>query len=464
MLQRMPFAIKLSLTLGLTVLVAVGAVAVASNISAAREFEAYVVRGMGPSLAEIAPLLAAHYREAGSWAGVEVVLEEAVSLPGRGQGRGVRGLGMGGHLALILGDSEGRIVHATSEADRGQRLSARILALAQPIEVSGRVVGYLVSGTGQQERLFTERLDRSILSAGALAIVVATVLGLALTRTALRPLRQMSAAARRIASGQLSQRVAVASRDEIGDLGRAFNEMAAALERDEALRRKMMADVAHELRTPVAVMQAQVEALQDGVFELDQHNLAPIYAQTLLLGRLINDLRDLALAEAGQLPMEMAPLDPKALLERIGSAFRPRAQAKGLRLAIERPAELPSILGDAQRLEQVLGNLLDNAIRYTPEGGEIALRAWSDGGHVHVSVTDNGPGIAQADLEHLFERFYRADRARSRAEGGTGLGLSIARQIAQAHGGNLTVDSQEGRGSTFTLHLPNAESEGGSPA
>jgi signal transduction histidine kinase len=284
--------------------------------------------------------------------------------------------------------------------------------------------------------------------------VLAILLGLILTRSLVKPLRVVRDAARRIGAGELSHRVPVTTRDEIGDLATQFNEMAEALERDEQLRRQMMADIAHELRTPLSVIRGQVEALQDGVFALSPENIAPIHDQTLLLGRLVEDLRDLALAEAGRLPLERAEVAVDKLVRRVVEAFQPRAREKGLALSAELPESLPPALADAQRLEQVLGNLLSNALQHTPQGGAITVRAWGEPGWVSLAVQDNGAGIAAEDLPHIFERFYRSDKTRSRANGSTGLGLSIAKQLIEAHGGTIRVESTPGKGSTFTVRVP----------
>jgi signal transduction histidine kinase len=290
-----------------------------------------------------------------------------------------------------------------------------------------------------------------ILLAGGIASVAALVLGLLLTESVARPLRAVRDAAQRIGLGELSVRVPLNSDDEVGDLAEAFNQMAADLERNEQQRRTMMADIAHELRTPLAVIRGQVEALEDGVFPLNQENLVPIRDQTLLLARLVDDLRDLALAEAGRLPLECDEMNVADLVQRVVAAFRPQAVAKGITLTVEGRA-LPTIWADAQRIEQVLANLLNNAIRHTPEGGRVAIALWAKAGQIGISVQDSGPGLAPEDLPHLFDRFYRADK--SRAEGRTGLGLSIARRLAQAHGGDISVASATGQGATFTVTLP----------
>jgi len=355
---------------------------------------------------------------------------------------------------MVLADERGYVIYDPSGRYLGQSLRSSTLGDGLPIEVDGTTVGYVIAGSGPREQEFSARVNRSIIGASIVAGLVAILLGLLLIRTVVRPLGIVRDAAQRIGSGELSFRVPVASEDEIGDLARQFNEMAAALEQDEISRRKMMADIAHELRTPLAVMRGQAEALEDGVFPLTPENVAPIRDQTILLARLVDDLRDLALAEAGQLPLELSDVDLSRLVPRVIRYFQPQAQAKGLSLSVDLAKSLPLIQADSQRLEQVLGNLLSNALRHTPEGGAIRVKAWSEAASVCFAVIDNGQGIASDDLPHLFDRFYRAGVARSRSDGGTGLGLSIAKQLVEAHGGEITVKSEFGKGATFTIRLP----------
>jgi signal transduction histidine kinase len=455
-MSRMSFALKLMLTLALTVLVAVGTVAVLVNMSADQHFQDYVWMERRPQLLTLVPTLQEHYEAQRNWAGAEDVLSSA--MPGgmgmaRRQGRGSAQVGME-NSGLMVADAQGRVVVDPTGEAQGQRLSARVLGRSLPIESGGRIVGYLVTSSGSSEQAFIEGLNRSILLAGAAASLVTILLGVLLTRTVVRPLRVVRDAARRIGLRDLAYRVPVTSDDEVGDLARQFNDMAAALERDEELRKRMMADIAHELRTPLAVIRGQVEALQDGVFELTPGSITPIHDQVLLLGRLVDDLRDLALAEAGRLPLEVDQVDTGELISRVVASFQSQVHAKQVRLGIEVAAALPVVCADAQRLEQVLANLLSNALRHTPEGGSIEVKAWSEGQDVLFAVTDSGPGIASEDLPFVFDRFYRGDRSRSRTDGGAGLGLAITRQIVEAHGGQISVLSPPRQGASFTVRLP----------
>lgn len=438
--------------LALTVLVAAGASALLVNRSVRRHFDDYVSAGARSRVAVLTPVLEEYYAAQGSWSGVAEAFEESVQ--GTSGRRGGAGYPSGSGMEMVLTDADGHVVYDTSGRYPSYRVSSGALRRAYPVRVEERVVGYLLPRNGPRELEFTARLNQSLIWAGALASLVAITLGLLLIRTVVRPLHAVRDAARRIGAGELSHRVPIHSGDEIGEVARQFNEMAAALERDEELRRSMMADIAHELRNPLAVIRGQVEALQDGVFELSEESFAPIHAQVLLLGRLVDDLRDLALVEMGRLPLHQAEMALDDLVQRVAGAFQPRAREKGLTLSVESRKTMPPVCADGQRVEQVLANLLSNALRHAPSGGAITVRVWAEADWVGFSVEDTGSGIAPEDLPHLFDRFYRVDKARSRADGGTGLGLSIAKQLVEAHGGEITVRSVVGEGSTFTVRLP----------
>jgi signal transduction histidine kinase len=337
------------------------------------------------------------------------------------------------------------------------------------------MVGYLLPEGGMpfsqaDETWLLQRLNRAALGAGLIAGGLALLLALLLAYNLARPLRDLRVAAGRLAHGDLSQRVQVRGRDELAELGRAFNSMAAALQRAEASRRALTADIAHELRTPLAVQRAQLEALQDGIYPLTVANLASVAEQNQVLARLVDDLRTLALADAGQLSLERRPTDFSTLAQNLLDRFQPQAQARQVRLTLELgptpPAGPPQLLIDPLRIEQVITNLLSNALRYTPAGGQIECRLdygdpqafktepSSSTAVVTFCVHDSGPGISPEALPHIFERFYRADKGRSRVEGGSGLGLAIARQLAEAHGGSLAAANHPLGRAVFTLVLP----------
>jgi signal transduction histidine kinase len=289
--------------------------------------------------------------------------------------------------------------------------------------------------------------------------IVVTAIGIAVgiisSRGLTSPLNKLAEAAKAIGSQDLSRRVEVRGSDEIRVVAQAFNEMAAALEKAETLRSNMLADVAHELRTPLSVIQGSLRAILDDVYELDKTEIARLYDQTRHLSRLVDDLRELAQAEANQLPLNITTVDLVTLIEETASIYAPIIEAEGLALRLELEDRVPAVQGDRARLAQCLQNLLNNAIHHTPRGGEITVELTYGAEQVQLRVRDTGRGIAAEHLPHILDRFYRADPARGRDTGGTGLGLAIVRAIVETHGGQVTAASKGvGQGSTFTIQLP----------
>ena len=305
---------------------------------------------------------------------------------------------------------------------------------------------------------FAAATDRSLLWAGVVAGAGGLLLVSLTSRRALRSVRDLTAAARRMGAGDLSQRVDAGGRDEIGELSRTFNGMADALERAERQRRHLVADVAHELRTPLSNVQGYVEALRDGVLEPDAQTLATIHQQVLYLSELVEDLRLLADTEAGDFILHRERGSLADALRECIEGVRARAEAKGVALASRLPASAPDVSFDRTRLAQVVGNLLDNAIRHTPPGGSVSVTLEFDADAATVSIRDTGEGIPEEQLPFVFDRFYRVDPSRSRVTGGAGLGLTIARQLVEAHGGAIRAQSEPGRGTTLTFHLPKVPS------
>ncbi len=312
---------------------------------------------------------------------------------------------------------------------------------------------------GAPEREFLRGVRRAIWTAAVLGLAVAVVLGTLTARQLTQPLRRLAEAARRVGRGDLAIRVPVDSNDEVGEVARTFNAMVAELHRSEEDRRRLLADIAHELGTPLAALQANVEGMLDRVVEPTPAKLAALHTQIRLLARLVRDLQDLSLAQQGRLPLDRRPVDLAELVRQVVEVARPAAEDKGVALTASADGAL-TVLADRERISQVLHNLLANAIRYTEPGGRITVTARREGGEVRVEVADTGVGIPDSDLPHVFDRFHRVDRSRSRSSGGAGLGLAIVKHLVEAHGGRVWARSQVGRGSTFGFALPSGEGGG----
>ncbi len=290
-------------------------------------------------------------------------------------------------------------------------------------------------------------------------IIISGILGLALgiwmSRSLTAPLSQLTEAAKAIGAQDLSRRVEVKGSQEIRELAQTLNQMAANLEQAEHLRRNMMADVSHELRTPLTVLEGNLRAALDRVYQLNEADMAQLYAQTHHLTLLVDDLRELTLAEAKKLPLKLQQTDAVQLVRESAAIFKPLAQENKVSLSCHLPENLPPIQADPARIRQVLHNLLANALRHTPSGGKISIAVETQGKTLRIAIEDSGEGIAPEHLDQVFERFYRADPARARTTGGAGLGLAIVKAIVEAHHGQVGVSSNgPGQGSTFTIYLP----------
>jgi len=427
--------------------VAVGVVSFLASRATSGEFQRYVERGGVMRHRRFEMYLAEHYVRARGWSGVQPLVEQIGQISGE---------------RTVLADGEGQIVADSANKLIGQTVTQDWADPAALIRQRGVLVGTVyVDPLGlaydPQREVFLAAINRALLLAAVAAGLAAVLLTAGLSRRILGPVSTLTAAARRMERGDLSQRVEVQSNDEIGELARAFNAMADGLTRLEDLRRSMVSDVAHELRTPLSNIRGYLEALQDGIVEPKREVIDSLHEEAMLLNRLVDDLQELALAEAGQLRLERQPVAPADLVNKATDAARAQAVSQGISLRADLPDDLPLVEADPQRIEQVLGNLLSNALSHTLSGGEVVVTARARGGKVAVSVSDTGEGIAPEHLPYIFERFYRADKSRSRATGGTGLGLAIARQLVEAHGGRIEVESEVGRGTAFTFTLPIAE-------
>lgn len=403
-----------------------------------------------------------YHSATGSWSGVELILIE-----NRQPGTGPRmGPGMQGRMQpFILVDPQGVVLVSNGKYHKGERVSQVEMNSGTEILEDGDAVGILIPlrtpYLGQPRELeFIERTNLTLLYGALIGAVIALLLGVFLSRTLTRPIRELTQATHAVSEGDLSQQVPVRSNDELGELAQAFNKMSAELSRSVNARKQMTADIAHELRTPLSLILGHAEAVHDGVLPPTRENFEIIREEAARLEHLINDLRTLSLADAGELSIQRQNIEPQRLIQEVASLYQYRAQSKNITFTLDVAAHLPNIEVDPGRMTQVLTNILDNALRHTPEGGMIILSAKETDDQVELSIHDSGSGLSPDDLDRIFERFYRADPSRQREDGGSGLGLAIAKSIVQAHGGQLSAESdivptgEAGSGLRVTILLP----------
>jgi histidine kinase len=302
---------------------------------------------------------------------------------------------------------------------------------------------------------FRAAVTEALLVSTTAALVSAIIVSLFVSRRVVTPIRQMMQASQRIAAGRYQERVDVASEDELGQLAHSFNQMAATLEQTEAMRRDLIANVAHELRTPLASIKGYMEGMIDGVLPTQPETFQQIYHEADRLQRLVNDLQELSRVEAGAFKLERRPLAIADLIQQTAAHLRAQFEEKEVTLQLNLPDNLPQVLADKDRISQVLLNLMGNALQYTPPGGSVTVTTKVENPELLVSIGDTGIGVSAEHLPHIFNRFYRVDKSRSRAGGGSGIGLTIAKHLIEAHGGHIWAASEgEGRGSIFTFSLP----------
>ena len=487
---------RLILAFTATLALALAGVGLFVSVAAETEIDRFQTRNQEFRVGRVHRMIAHHYAERREWDGVQPSLEQAGSFYDR---------------RFVVTDPEGRVVGDSHRRARDKAgpgwFTKRPRGRAFPIVIEGNTVGFLVSGPGDNDMapalttdsehspaplsieptgpepidstrsvepapqvqeppvsLVAAAVNKSLFWAGLAAALGGILLVSLISRRILAPLQTLGGAAQRLGRGDLAQRVPASGPAEIRSLGNTFNAMAENLQAAEQQRRNLTADVAHELRTPLSNIQGYLDAVHDGLLEPDQATIATLRQQTAHLVTLVEDLRLLALAEAGSLALQVQPESLQDLLEEAVEAFRPRAEARNIQLTLELPADLPEVALDRTRIAQVVGNLLENAVFHTPEGGAVTVSAEMPGSSVVVSIADSGPGIAPQDLPRVFDRFYRVDPSRTRATGGAGLGLTIARQLVEAHGGAIWVESVVGEGAKFSFSLslnpePNQDNE-----
>lgn len=449
---------KLTLAFLIVSLAGIGLVALLVWGITSTEFNRFLIdRGMS----DYATAVTTYYKIHGSWQGVEEALlqQGLAALPVQSGGGKGQSAGSKGPPPFVLVDAKGVVlVSAGPFSHPGDTLDVTANSQNVPITVNNQVVGYVLRTGGPPrpdpfETRYQARTNQALILATLGAMILSVLLGLILARTITRPVRDLTVAISAMAGGKLNQQVQVRSKDELGELTRSFNQMSTDLERSNGLRRQMTADIAHDLRTPLAVITGYLEGLKDGVVKPSPARFKAMHDEALFLQRLVEDLRTLSLADSGELSINPMPTPPGDFIERLANSYQHQAEQNQIHLKTVLDPGLGLIQIDPERMQQALGNVISNALRYTPADGEIILSARQAGDEVLLEVKDSGAGIAPDVLAHIFERSYRGDD--SRQESGSGLGLAIAKSIVELQGGKITAASDGlGSGSAFTISMP----------
>lgn len=458
--MKLSISTKLFIAVLAGVLLVILSMGVATSWSFGRGFLGYINEQALERMAPVVPRLAAAYEREGGWEFFRNQPDRwfEVMRPEPGEKQAVRDL-----KTPQISDLTGALFRiALLDQDKKRVTGYPAIgddALALPIVVAGETVGWLAvtpfqSVTEAGGERFQQYQFRTSLVMGLFSLLMAMLIAWWIARTLLEPVKRVAAATHRLASGDYSSRVAVASDDEVGQLARDFNQLAYTLERNEQMRREFMADVSHELRTPLSVLRGELEAIEDGVRSLDQNAMKSLQGEVSMLSKLVDDLYELSLADVGALTYRKAPCVLNGLLEHSVAMFQERLNARRLRVELALPSQPLELVADADRLQQLFSNLLENAVRYTDPGGVVRISATVERDEVRIEFMDSGPGVSASQLPRLFERFYRGESSRNRESGGAGLGLAICRSIALAHGGSLSADHSPLGGLWLTLRLP----------
>jgi len=465
--MRLSITTRMVLSFLIIILVTTALFMLLTNRVIASRFADLVARSGQVFARRAVPLLERYYRVNGSWDGVADIVDNLVTFREgeRDQPRqpfpnvDIPNLFLVGkdERMILLADSE--VVFDTNPDGPNIANADTLRKYGVAVEVDGVQVGTVLVGstlgfyTESQER-FLREVNRTLFAASILAIFVVLVVAVLQSQSIIRPVRQLAGAASLVAKGDYSQRIAVNRKDELGEMAVAFNEMAGELAQQQGLRRQAMADIAHELRTPLSVLQIDLESLEDGLLEFTSENLHILQNEVAHLNNLVEDLRMLALVDADDLRIEKNTVEIGAVIREMIERHHSSAREAGVDLRCVLPPEEIFVTGDAQRIAQILINLISNALRHTPAGGSVIVELLQQQQRALVSVIDTGEGISVEDQLHVFDRFYRVEKSRSRDQGGSGLGLSIARSLVETQGGKIWVESEEGKGAAFKFWLP----------
>ncbi|MEJ2413508.1 MAG: HAMP domain-containing sensor histidine kinase [Anaerolineales bacterium] len=435
-------------------------------------FDAYIQE---QNQSQLADQLIVHFQEQGSWENVDEVFQAFYfSSPIGGQGKGNQGAGFQGRSPnrlgenslplFVLADQNGVVLSGFtnhSGYQEGVQLPENIINKSLKLELEGDVIGYLAAVPTPPNRTniqqtFLETVKRGLLVSALVTLLIALVLGGFLIMSFTKPIRKLADATERVANGELGYQVDIKSSDELGRLATSFNSMSSDLKNADLSRKQMTADIAHDLRTPLSILHGYTEAMSEGKLDGTSEIYQVMHQQAQHLNYLIDDLRTLSLLDSNELSFQIQKIDPETILNQTLAAFLPLAQEKNISISLEIESPLPRITLDPDRLTQILGNLVSNAVNLLSEGDRIWLKTWNEPGKVNIKIRDNGPGISAEDLPHIFDRHYRTDKSRTRGPESSGLGLAITRKLVEAQGGEITANSEIGRGTAFTISFPTA--------
>ncbi len=452
----MSMRMKLFLSFSLIILITVTSVVLIVRRNTVDEVRQYMFRGGAMGLNNVVVNLEQCYQETQSWVLCKTHLENRGPPGNKPEGMNE---GRIGRIDVKLLDNQGLILQDTGDEPDPPGTKVSSLDGAIPLRSQNQVVGYLLPDTPfvfsqQNESLLVGRLNRAALTAALISGITALILASILGYQLLKPVQSLTEASEKIQAGDLSHRVGISGSGELADLGQVFNQMASTIEQTAARRKALTADIAHELRTPLSVQQAHLEALEDGIYELSVENLQPIYEQNQALVRLVDDLRTLALADSGELSLERTKTNFTQLAERVITRYYPKSKEKDIEIKFTSPEKSIIAHIDPHRVEQIIMNLLSNALRHSPRGETIEVSLDVQDGQLTFIVLDHGEGIPEDEIPFIFDRFYKSDKARHKEDGGTGLGLSISQKLAQAHGGSIQARNHPHGGALFQLTLP----------
>jgi len=442
MIHSLRFRLVAAFTL--VILVTIGAVFFFINQATQGEIRRFGERIDQMRAGRMETQLVGYYLHEGDWEGIQPFVEQWGNLYGQ---------------RIILTDANGIVVADSEGGFLGELYnpSSTGRLLSSPWQ-SGDIGTLYITPESSLDftslQILFGTIGRFFIWGSLIAVAIALIMTFFLSRRILAPVKALTSAAKRLGHGDFSQRVKVKDRSEVGELANTFNSMAGDLERAEQLRQNMVADVAHELRTPLSNIRGYLEAMRDGVIEPDADTIRSLDEEATLLSRLVDDLQELSLAEAGELKLVCQVENIGELIKQTVAGVQAQATAKSLSVSVDLPDKLPPVNIDSHRVSQVLSNLLENSVAHTARGDAITVTAKQKDNYLEVAVTDTGEGIPAEDLPNIFERFYRVDKSRARTTGGTGLGLTIAKRLVEAHGGKIEAHSELGKGSRFAFTLP----------